>query len=339
MLSFIIFLLDLVSSGSEIGTVDHEFSRSFYDPCEQALYSMNSHDAVGVFPLNIANSFPFIDGEPSVHAFGPKRNLYCQCLSERHMDCTIFLEVDSPEYDAARSFLDNINPAEDSSQFVKIGFTEWAYYMEEMESLFAVVRIQRKESRLLKSIAKNLCKTGSDNVPACPISLQELNVGDVVYVIRGEGGTDDLNKQPPMPVYCIGNTTLFSYFEASSRGVFMDPLRRRGVEELTLADYERRVVINAKPSQAGSSKDHGSASNVESSEQHSSTVESGTSDLTKQFAQANISDQRVGASHNGKLLPKLFYIFFFSFLFYITLTTFFTKTRSEEVDKVIYVEL
>jgi len=336
MLSFAICLLELVQSASEFGLVDHEFSRNFYNACEQALYSMNSNDVVGVFPLNIANSFPSINGEQSVHAFGPKQNLYCQCLSERHMDCTIFLEVDSPEYDAVMNLLDNLDPMDDSSPFMKIGVSrpEWAFYMEEMENILAVIRIHRKESRLIKPIARDLCKTGSDGVPACPISLQELNVGDLVYIIRGEGGSDDLNKQPPMAVYCISNTTLFSYFKKSSGGVFMDPLRRRGVEKLSLADYERRIIIDSKPSQAGSSKDHASAAQVESSEQDDG---SGTSDLTKQFAKTRISDQRVGSSRIKGLPLKLFFIFsFLTSIFYII---FLTKHKSIESHFVFYVEL
>merc|ERR1719150_2682756 len=103
----------------------------------------------------------------------------------------------------------------------------------------------------LPTIPINLCKPANEAWsedtdhprPGCPVSLQDFEEGDIVYVLKGSMGTDDLARFPPKEVYCISADALenISRNNPDWAGRFLEPLRRRS-GRFSLDDYDRRVV-------------------------------------------------------------------------------------------------
>lgn len=295
---------------------DDAFSSSFLDACEQQLEPRNMNLPAGVYSLQIAQAFPSINGKQPVHAFGPKRNLFCVCVSVMKMECTITVHKDSDAWTAVTGKLNG--STDDMKPFYVWENNQRAFSTN--GNVIAIISVDVRDSLIVKPIRKSLCDVGSEKVPSCPISFHEFQDGDVVYVIKGSEGTDDLEKTPPKVVYCISFASMQTWAQAHSGGRFQDPLRRRSQKMLTLASYERRVITPDKDFPSASSSS-------------STNADAATSDLADHLSSISLPEQHVQvqqtSSNFSNIQLQLFFFFFIFFAFYISF--FYKSTPSDDI--------
>lgn len=171
----------------------------------------------------------------------------------------------------------------------------------------------------MKPVRKNLCDVGSEKVPSCPISYHEFLDGDIVYVIKGTEGTDDLEKVPPKVVYCISFSVMQQLAQTSSGGRFQDPLRRRSQKMLTLANYERRVITSDKDFPPATSSS-------------STNPDAETSELVDQLTATSLSEQHVQVQQFSSNIAtnKSFQLVCFFIIFFAFYNVFFYNSTSSD---------
>jgi len=219
-------------------------------PCEEQLHPLVPGFRSGRYPRRIAAAFPQRSGQALIHSYGSLKNLFCECMTAVMMLCQLRLIRGSDAWNTVR-----IKFRQTTSAGLRPFFIygdHLAFSTHDIDpNVVAIISVREQdgtETGWARKMGKNpfnikpipieLCKPCHGDEPCCPISFTEFHRSDVVYVLKGEGGTDDLEKSPPVPVYCISFEAMQSIVKRSHRGIFIDPLRRRGEFRTGLFEYE-----------------------------------------------------------------------------------------------------